>query len=177
MPLLTITNLLTNPIVFQDPTGLAAVSLLVPASSTLSNQAVTLDQLAALEPALIAEKTAGAITWSTVDDPAQQIDRLPEHLVTVLVTPYNAVAGDTDILTNLTIAGAVSVVLSAAAQIGKRVSVVDAKGDAGANNITITVAGGGTVNGGASTVISTNRGQAYLVKTGATAWLSVRLAA
>lgn len=173
MPLLTITNSLTSPIVFQDNQGLG-LSITVPASGSVSNKAVSLAQLAAIEAQLIAETTASAITWQVSDDPASSVDTLPDHLVTVLVTPYNAVAGDQDVITNLTTPGAVSVVLSAAAKIGQRVEVTDGKGDAGVNNVTITVASG-TINGGANLVLSTNRQKAVLVKIGATTWIGHRV--
>lgn len=173
MPLLTVNNLTTSVIPIQDPSGLSQFSQKVPSSGTLGPVAVTLDQLAHLEPVLVAEATAGRITWSVSDNPASQADSPPDSLKTVLTTPYNAVAGDQDIVTNLTTPGAVSVVLAASAPIGARVTVMDGKGDAGTNNITATVAGGGTINGGANSVISSNYGTAEFVKVTATAWLKV----
>jgi hypothetical protein len=174
MPLLTINNLTTSPISFVDPTGLyPGTSYLVPGSGSVANQSISLAALAAIEPLLIKETTASNITWTVVNDPSSGLDPIPDHIQTVLVTPYNAVAGDEDIVTNLTVAGAVSVVLSAAAPIGAFVRVIDGKGDGGTNNITITVAASGTINGGANVVINTNRGQALLLKIGATAWYSV----
>lgn len=175
MALLSITNLRTSPITIQDPTGLYGTSLNIPGSGTLANQHLQLAALAAIEPILIAEATALNLTYLVSDDPASQADNPPEVLKTVLVTPYNAVAGDQDILTNLTVAGAVSVVLSAAAPIGHRVEVADLKGDAGANNVTVTVAGGGTINGGANIVLSTNKQKAILLKVGATSWVGHRV--
>ena len=168
MPLLTITNLLTSPLAIQDPTGLYGTSLTVPASGTLSNVPISLPALGAIEPQLVAQAAAAHITWSTADDPASLADSPPESVTTVLVTPHNAAAGAQNILTNLTVPGAVSVVLSAAAKIGQRVTVLDGKGDAGANNVTVTVAGGGTINGTA--VISANYGSATFLKKGATSW-------
>lgn len=175
MPLLTITNLLTSPLAIQDPTGLYGTSLEVPASGTLSNRPISLPALGAIEPQLIQQAAASHITWTVADDPASVADSPPEHISTVLVTPYAALAGDQEIFTNLTIAGAVSVVLSAAAKIGARVEVIDGKGDAGANNVTVTVAGGGTINGGASSIIATNRSKGIYLKVGATAWVGHRV--
>lgn len=175
MPLLTVTNLRTSPISLQDPTGLSGVSFTVPGSGTVTDKAMSLAALASLEPQLILEAAAANITWQTADDPASEADVLPDHIKTVLTTPYAAVAGDQDIISNLTVAGAVSVVLSAAAKIGHVVNVTDGKGDAGANNVTITVAGGGTINGGANLVLSTNRQRALLLKISATAWLGHRV--
>lgn len=175
MPLLTITNNLTSDLVIQDPTGLYGTSLKVAGSGTLSKQAISLQALSAIEAQLTAEATAGNLTWSVQDDPASLADSPPDTMTTVLTTPYNAVAGDQDIITNLTVAGAVSVVLSASAAVGHRVTVIDGKGDAATvgHNVTVTVAGGGTINGGANVVINTNFGKVTLLKISATAWLQV----
>lgn len=174
MPLLSVTNLSTSTLSIQDPTGLYGVSLLIPGSGSIAGYSLSLMALASIEAQLAAEAAASNITWTVSDDPASSADTLPEHLHTVLVTPYNAVAGDQVIYVNLTVAGASSVVLSAGATIGQVVTVVDGKGDAGANNVTVTVAGGGTINGGANVVLSTNRQQARLLKVGATSWVAVR---
>jgi hypothetical protein len=175
MPLLTITNLQTSPLTIQDPTGLTGLSLTVPGSGAITNRAVSEDALASIEALLIAETTAGNITWTASDDPNSTADSVPEHIQTVLVTPYNAVPGDQDIVTNLTTPGAVSVVLPVAAKVGARVHVVDGKGDAATNNVTITVASGGTINGGANIVLSTNKQAAILLKIGATTWVGHRV--
>lgn len=175
MPLLTINNLLTSEFSVQDPTGLYGTSISVVGSGSVANKAISLDALAAIEPLLTASAAANQITWSVQDDPSSLSDSPPEHLQTVLTSPYNAVAGDQDIVTNLTVAGAVSVVLSASAPIGKRVTVIDGKGDAATvgHNVTVTVAGGGTINGGANVVINTNFGKGTFLKISATAWLQV----
>lgn len=173
MPLLTVTNLLTSPITFQDPTGLYGTVFTVPGSGSVTNLVISSAALSAIEPLLVAQATATHITWQTSDDPASSADTLPAHISLVTVTPYNALVGDEVILTNLTTPGAVSVVLSASAKIGQSVTVVDDKGDAASNNVTITVASGGTINGGSSVVINVNRGQAVLVKKSATAWVAI----
>lgn len=173
MPLLTVNNSTQSVIPIQDPTGQTALSFNVPASGSVAAMAITLDQLEHLEPALIALTTASKITWSVSDNPASAADSMPPGIKTVLLTPYNAVVADDDIIVNLTTPGAVSVVLPAAAPIGKRVTVVDGKGDANTNNITVTVGGSGTINGGANSVISTARGTATFLKTSATAWSKV----
>lgn len=173
MPLLTVNNLLTSPIPFQDPSGLYGVSFTVPGSGSVTNLPVSLAALGALEPLLIAQQTAAHVTYSISDDPTSQADSVSEHIVTVLTSPYNAIAGDQSILTNLTTPGAVSVVLSASAPVGHGVQVVDDKGDAASNNVTISVAGGGTINGGANVVINVNHGQAWLIKKSSTAWVAV----
>ena len=172
MPLLSIHNLLTTEQQFQDSSGLSGLpTLIVPASGNYGPTSVTLDQLAKIEPQLAAAATASRITWTSAGDPSTGLDPIPDHMATALVTPYNAVAGDQDIITNLTVPGAVSVVLSASAPIGKRVTVLDGKGDAGANNVTVSVAGGGTLHGTA--VISANYGAATFLKTAATVWQRV----
>jgi hypothetical protein len=176
MPLLTVTNLLTSPINFQDPTGLSGFSLTVPGSGTVTDKVLTMDALEAIESQLVAAAAASQITWQVSDDPASVADDIPDRIQTVLVSPHNTAAGAEFLFTNLTIAGAVSVVLAAAAKIGQRIEVVDGKGDAGTNNVTITVAGGGTINGGANLVLSTNGQKAILVKVGATSWVGHRVA-
>lgn len=173
MPLLTVTNLTTGPLTIQDPSGYSAFSLNVAASSTSAATAVTLQQLAALEASLNKEQTAGKLTWVVADDPNSQADSPPDTMTTVLASPYNAVAGDEDIISNPTVSAAVSVVLSAAAPIGKRVTVIDGKGIGAVNNVTVTVAAGGTINGAASNVINTNYGKATYLKISSTAWLQV----
>lgn len=175
MPLLTVTNLRTSPISLQDPSGLSGVSFTVPGSSTVTDKVLSLSALAAIEPQLILESTAANITLQTSDDPASSADVLPDHIKLVLTSPYTAVPGDQDLVTNLSAAGVVSVVLSAAAKIGQVVNVTDGKGDAGVNNVTITVAGGGTINGGANLVLSANRQRALLLKISTTAWLGHRI--
>ena len=171
MPLLTVTNLTTSAMAFQDAQGVTPLTFTVQGSATMADRVVTLMDLAALESELVAAAGSGYITWTVTDDPASSVDTVPDHITTVLVSPYNAVAGDQDILTLLTAPGAVSVVLAAGAPIGQRVTVADATGDAGANNVTVTAGGGGSIVGTA--VISVNYGAATFLKTGATLWQRV----
>lgn len=171
MPLLTITNLRTSPIAIQDPSGYSSLSISVPGSGAVTNLAITPQQFAAIEPLLEAMSTAGHLTYAAKDDPSSEADSVPHNVKTALLTPYNAVAGDEVIEVNLTTPGASAVVLSASAPIGQMVQVIDKKGDAAANNITITAASG-TINGGANLVINTNKGTAWLVKDGATTWVA-----
>lgn len=173
MPLLTINNSTTSSLTIQDPTGLTGLSITVPGSGSVSGKSITLAQLAAIEAQLNAEQTASNLTWSVADDPNSQADNPPHVIATATASPYNAVAGDEHILCNRGTSGAMSVVLSASAQPGHEVVVTDQKGDAGTNNITITVAGGGTINGGANLVISANNGSKRLLKRSSTAWIVV----
>jgi hypothetical protein len=170
MPLLTVTNLTTSTLSIQDPSGLSGLSLSIPGSGAVTGQAVSLAALAAIEPQLIAEAAASVITWSVADDPASSADSVPESIVTALLTPHNAAAGAQDIVTDLTTPGAVSVVLSAAAAIGHRVTVMDGKGDAGVNNVTVSVSGGSILG---TAVISANYGAATFLKTATTVWQRV----
>jgi hypothetical protein len=91
------------------------------------------------------------------------------NVTLVNVSPYAVSAQEVAplLVCDLTVAGPVSIVLSADVPLGASVTVVDGKGDAGANNITVTVAGGGTISGAASSVISTNDDSRTFVFTGA----------
>ena len=170
MPLLTVVNLTTKAIPVQDPTGRTTFSQKVPPSGTLGPVAVSLELLADLEPQLILEATYNRITWTCKDDPSSAADNPPDYIHVGLTSPVTVAIGDDLVLTNLTTPGAVAVVLPAGAMIGRDVRVTDGKGDAGTNNITVTVAGAGTINGAASMLISQNYGALRLVKTGATSW-------
>lgn len=74
------------------------------------------------------------------------------------------------LLVNKTGGSPTEVDLPAAAK-GKLLYVVDAKGDAAINNITIKTTGGALVNGGASYVLSTNGAWAMLLSDG-TNWIA-----
>ena len=76
---------------------------------------------------------------------------------------------DWAIETNLAVAGAVTVNLPAGVA-GQTFFVVDGKGDAGTNNITVNGNAGQLINGNASAVISHGRGSLYLVFDGSQ-WL------
>jgi len=76
---------------------------------------------------------------------------------TALTTPVNFTATDYAVAVNLTTPGAVSVVFPAGVT-GILYSVIDAKGDAATNNITVTATGGQLINGSASFVINDNFG-------------------
>jgi hypothetical protein len=87
--------------------------------------------------------------------------------VTFAMSPYTVVAADI-VLMCATSGGAISVVLPTAASSTNRViQVVDASGSAASNNVTITVSGGGTINGSASYVINLAYGTATFFSTGA----------
>jgi hypothetical protein len=172
MPLLTVSNLTAKVLTLQEINAeYRGLVVRVPASGSVTGLYCLLAELAALEPVLIAEATAGNITWSAMADSAHETDQVPDHLTTVLTQPYDAVAGDQEIVVNLTSAHATSVVLSLAAPIGQLVRVIDGAGNAGTDNITVTVASSGTINGGASTVISSNYGHVTLLKVATNAWL------
>ena len=77
----------------------------------------------------------------------------------VTATPYTPTSTDMAILVNLTIPGATSIVFPNGTA-GRFMLVVDKKGDAATNNITITPAALQTINGTTSYVIRSNNGTA-----------------
>jgi hypothetical protein len=168
--LLTIVNLTTHETEFADPSGNSTFKVKVAGSATKTDVEITDEEFTALEPLLNTEKTAGHITWTVKRSAATLADDVPYAIKTQLTTPYNAVADEDLVFVNLSIAGASSVVLPVAAQIGHEVTVLDGKGDSASNNITVTVASAGTINGASSFVISTNKGGAKFIKVSATEW-------
>lgn len=78
------------------------------------------------------------------------------------------VGNESVVLVNKTSGAATGVTLPAAASTGGRraVLVVDAKGDAATNNITVSVASSGTINGGSTHVISENYGKMLYIDVG-----------
>lgn len=92
---------------------------------------------------------------------------------TTVLTGVCTVVNEALVYLNKTIGAASSVVLPAAntasGSARRVVMVVDQKGDAATNNITVTVAGSGTINGAASYVMSQNYGVAAFVDNG-TQW-------
>jgi hypothetical protein len=131
--------------------------------------------LAEVEPDLVAAAAATKITWFVADDPNVIADNVPENSRTALTTPVTVAAGEEIIIVNLTAPGAVAVALPATAMIGTTVLVVDGKGDAATNNITVAQAGG-TVNGAANAVINTDYGSRRFTKIGALAWSAMTVA-
>lgn len=89
--------------------------------------------------------------------------------VTPAASPYNVAASDLCLLCSTS--GAISIVLPTAATSTHRViQIVDASGGAGVNNITISVSGGGTINGAASYTVALAYGTVTVMSTGA-AWV------
>jgi len=80
-------------------------------------------------------------------------------VTTVTASPYTPSTTDMTIAVNLTVAGPTSIVFPSGTA-GRFLLVVDKKGDAETNNITITPAALQTIGGGASYVIATNNGSA-----------------
>lgn len=76
MPLLTIVNLQSSPVTFQDTSGLTSTSFTALGSTTTVKTVPDL-AMPSLEPQLNAEQTAGNITWSITDDPSTPIDNPP----------------------------------------------------------------------------------------------------
>ena len=81
---------------------------------------------------------------------------------------YIAAASDAVIVVNKTSSSATSITLDATPQTGETHIIIDGKGDAGANNITIAPASG-NINGSTTYVINANRGAARIVYDG-TEW-------
>lgn len=71
-----------------------------------------------------------------------------------------------------TVGAATAVSLFASPALGTMLTFKDAKGDAATNNITITPAGGGTIDGAPTLVINTNWGKASIVYDGVQ-WLTI----
>lgn len=84
-------------------------------------------------------------------------------------TPITVASSDHYVLSNMASAGAVAVSLTGATPAGMSFTVKDAKGDAAANNITITPTSG-TIDGAATLVINTNYGKANVVSDGVNYW-------
>lgn len=168
MPRITITNNTGGPYVVQDPTGYSSFNMDILAGETESAD-LTDDALRALEPSLNAQQVLGKITWSCTESGIA--DDEPETLRTALTSPVTVTKDDDIVVVNRTVAGATAVALPADMMIGSSVLIVDGKGDAGTNNITVAQAGG-TVNGAANAVINTNYGSVRLTKIGALAWSS-----
>ena len=82
-------------------------------------------------------------------------------------SPITHANNDLVLLSNLSVAGAVTVNLSATPFAGQIYVIKDAKGDANTNNVTIVPASG-TIDGAANKVINTAYGSIRLVHTGTT---------
>lgn len=74
MPLLTITNLTTSTVALQEPTGVYGFVLTLPPSGAIVDKAMTLNELASIEPVLRASAAAGRISWGVADDPDSAAD-------------------------------------------------------------------------------------------------------
>lgn len=117
----------------------------------------------------------GELNWATLSDflvaladYGQTINKQKVGIRVATASPVTVLATtDCVIVTDLTIAGAVAVNLPAGVT-GQVFTVVDGKGDAGTNNITITPASG-TINGAATYVIDSNRAGVSLAYNG-TSW-------
>ena len=117
----------------------------------------------------------GELNWATLSDflvaladYGQTINKQKVGIRVATASPVTVLATtDCVIVTDLTIAGAVAVNLPAGVT-GQIFTVVDGKGDAGTNNITITPAAG-TINGAATYVIDSNRAGVSLAYNG-TSW-------
>lgn len=91
---------------------------------------------------------------------------------TVLTGNYTVV-NEAVILVNKTVGAATQITLPASLSVNGRreVRVIDVKGDAATNNITVVPAGSDTINGGSSHVISENYGCAVYIDGGGGKWV------
>lgn len=134
MPLLTVVNLRTSTISFQDSTGQTATSFSVKGSTTLTDKVVSDLAMEGLEAQLKAAATAGHITWTLGDDPTSTGDN-------ALATAPQALtgAGAINVTTNTTLFTSSGVgqalTLAAGTALGQRKRVIH------------TVRGGGTGTG------------------------------
>lgn len=113
---------------------------------------------------------AGEVNWANLSDflvalgTKAQGTTAQKVAVREAVTSPITVASTTDcvVISNLTVAGAVAVNLPAGVA-GQVFMIVDGKGDANTNNITITPNGAETINGAASLTITSNNGAVIIV--------------
>jgi len=117
----------------------------------------------------------GELNWATLSDflvaladYGQTINKQKVGIRVATSSPVTVLTTtDCVIVTDLSVAGAVAVNLPAGAT-GQVYTIVDGKGDAGTNNITITPAAG-TINGAATYVIDSNRAGVSIIYNG-TSW-------
>lgn len=108
--------------------------------------------------------SSGEVSWSALSlfliDLANNAQTTNTQIMGVrvaLTTPVTISNTDFTVATKLTSPAAVAVTLPTGTN-GRVFTIVDATGDAGTNNITVSGNGGQTINGATSYVINTNRG-------------------
>jgi hypothetical protein len=162
----TITNISSAPvdIAFLDDKTLAPS-----AAVTFSYTSSDLDRQTELKDLVLAGKVSVVLAKETHDALPVGYDINQSTTRVATVTPVVMTQLDSVVLTKLAAPGAVAVTLPPTPYVGMVVEVIDATGDGGTNNITVTPAAG-TVNGGANLVIASNYGRARFVRY-ATEWL------
>lgn len=120
-------------------------------------------QTIAGQASYVINQNRGAVLlqWSTTENTWQVLGSasgasLNFPVRTATSSPVTVLNSDFCVMTNLSVAGAVTVNLPAGTD-GKLFAIVDAKGDATTNNITITP-NSGNINGAANYVINRNKG-------------------
>lgn len=93
-------------------------------------------------------------------------------ITSVTTTPYTVLLSDETLAVDTSIARSIVLPTAATTNKNKKYIIKDISGSAGANNITISVTGGGNIDGAATLVISSNYGKATVVNTG-THWFTI----
>lgn len=140
MPLLTVVNLRTSPIAFQDASGQTSTSFTVPGSTTVTDKVISDLALDGLADALVAANGAGHITYTVKDNPAS-----PSDNVLGTVADAKSGAGAISVATRTTrytsTGAAQALTLAAGTYIGQRKTVMH-EVDGGSGVITpVAVAG------------------------------------
>jgi hypothetical protein len=105
MPLLTITNLTQSTLVLQDPSGVSGLVVTIQGGHVVNDVKLSFQTLAALEPLLKQQATAGHITWISKDDPTSAADGGAPFTLTatdIVFRPYSVVPSHDNVLTTWT---------------------------------------------------------------------------
>ena len=114
--------------------------------------------------------TKGGGSTSTITLPSGSGASTPAIRVITASGAVTAAASDGTIKLKKTASEATAVTLEASPPAGTTHVITDGKGDAATNNITISPAGGQTINGASSLIISVNRGSYTLQFDGVSDW-------
>lgn len=158
MPLLTIVNLQSSPMTFQDTSGLTSTSFTA-AGSTTTTKAVSDLALNGLLASLSAEQTAGRITWSVKDDPSSAIDNPPSSPVIIDEANFFSISNDFPLAAGGTLVAPLTKSVQAGAT-GDFVSSV-ANGAYQIATVAVSEAEAGQLNFGGQLVIDPTKGPVF----------------